>query len=121
MAHPITDTAHAVTDAGAGLRLSPLEVAAGLPFGLCDVSLQRLERPRDPRAALEALIRPALMSPPCVVGFSGGRDSSALLACALDLARREGLPEPIPITLDFGTPRTDEREWQELVVAHVRP
>src|SRR5438128_1990791 len=99
MRHPITDAAHVITDAGAEMRLSPLEVATGVPFGLCDVSLKDVAGSRHPRAALDSLIRPALLTPPCVLGFSGGRDSSALLASALDLARREGLPEPIPITL----------------------
>ncbi len=31
---------------------------------------------------------------PCFVAFSGGRDSSAVLAVAADLARRHGLPRP---------------------------
>jgi asparagine synthase (glutamine-hydrolysing) len=101
--------------------LSPLEVATSLLFGFCERAEENGNGHLDPRAELEALIRPALMRAPCVVGFSGGRDSSALLACALALARREGWPEPVPVTLDFGTARTDEREWQELVVAHVRP
>ena len=62
----------------------------------------------------------ALDRPPCLVAFSGGRDSSALLAVALDVARREQLPAPVPITLRFRhAPRADESHWQELVVRHL--
>jgi hypothetical protein len=70
------------------------------------------------RAAFEEAVLVALRRPPCVVSFSGGRDSSAVLAVAADLARREGLPLPIPVSLRF--PRStdsDERFWQETVVA----
>lgn len=74
----------------------------------------------DPRATLEALLRPALARAPCVIGFSGGRDSSALLAVAVALARREGWPEPVPVTLEYDSERTFERPWQEMVIAHVR-
>lgn len=44
-----------------------------------------------------------------------------MLAVAQALARREGLPEPIPATkLHPGTPGTDESQWQQLVVDHLR-
>ena len=74
----------------------------------------------SPRATLEALLRPALARAPCVIGFSGGRDSSALLAVAVALARREGWPEPVPVTLEYDSERTFERTWQELVIARLR-
>jgi asparagine synthase (glutamine-hydrolysing) len=55
-----------------------------------------------------------------VVSFSGGRDSSAILAVAADVARSEGLDLPVPMTLRFpGAPRSHEDEWQELVVRHL--
>jgi asparagine synthetase B (glutamine-hydrolysing) len=73
----------------------------------------------DPRAALEALLRPALARTPCVIGFSGGRDSSVLLAAAVALARREGWPEPVPVTLEYESERTVERPWQETIIAHL--
>ncbi len=73
----------------------------------------------DPRAALAAALRPALERAPCVVGFSGGRDSSLLLAVAVAEARRAGLAPPIPVTLEFDGEKTREREWQELVLAHL--
>jgi hypothetical protein len=54
------------------------------------------------------------------VSFSGGRDSSAVLATAVGAARRAGLPLPVPVTLRFpGVPSTEEAEWQELVIRHL--
>ena len=77
-------------------------------------------RSRDPRAAMEDAVRGALRRPPCLVSFSGGRDSSAVLAVAAHVARREGLPLPIPITHRFpDAPAADEDPWQERVVAHL--
>jgi hypothetical protein len=62
----------------------------------------------------------ALRRPPCVVSFSGGRDSSAVLALATDAARRHGLPLPVPLSLRFPTVATTaENEWQELVIRHL--
>ena len=57
--------------------------------------------------------------PPCVIAFSGGRDSSALLAVAVDLARREQWPLPIPVTLRFSSAATEETAWQEVVLRHL--
>jgi len=72
------------------------------------------------RSALEDAIRPALLRPPCVVSFSGGRDSAAVLAAAVSLARREGLPDPIPATnVVQAATDADESSWQELVVRHL--
>lgn len=75
--------------------------------------------PSDPRAALAAAVRRGLERAPSVIGFSGGRDSSLLLAVAVREARTWGLPLPIPVTLEFDSERTREREWQELVLAHL--
>lgn len=70
-----------------------------------------------PRSGFEAALLPALRRSPCVVAFSGGRDSSAVLAVATQLARRHGLPEPIAATHDFaGQEHADERHYQELVI-----
>jgi asparagine synthetase B (glutamine-hydrolysing) len=72
------------------------------------------------RAALEAAMLPALRRPPCLVSFSGGRDSSAILAVAADAARRHGLPDPVPAIMRFpGAPEADETRWQELVMRHL--
>lgn len=74
----------------------------------------------EPREALEAAILPALVRPPCLVSFSGGRDSAAVLAAAVALARREGLPAPVPATNVFPSiADADEDSWQELVVRHL--
>ena len=57
---------------------------------------------------------------PCFVSFSGGRDSSAILAVATDVARRHGLDPPVPVTNVFPhLPQTNEDEWQRLVVDHI--
>jgi asparagine synthase (glutamine-hydrolysing) len=90
-----------------------------MPFGVSSAP-PRLPAGGDPRAAIEAAILPALQRGPCVVSFSGGRDSSAVLAVAAAVARREGLPLPIPATHRFApAPASDEREWQELVIRHL--
>ena len=73
-----------------------------------------------PRKTLERLLLPALERPPCWVAFSGGRDSSAILAAATRIARDHGLEDPVPLTLRFALhPRTSETDWQELVVRHL--
>lgn len=73
-----------------------------------------------PREAMDAVVLRALQRPPCVVGFSGGRDSSVVLAVATAVARREGLAPPVPVTRVFpGVPEAEEAEWQELVVRHL--
>ena len=71
--------------------------------------------------ALATTILPALQRPPCCVSFSGGLDSSVILATAVDLAVRHGLPLPIPITLRFpGVASAMESTWQEQVISHLR-
>lgn len=102
-------------------ELTPLEMSCGL---VLDPGRRpaRLAPPlaATPRRALEAAVLPALRRSPCVVSFSGGRDSSAVLATAVAVARREGLELPIPVTNRFpGTRLTVETEWQERVVAHL--
>jgi hypothetical protein len=75
-----------------------------------------------PRAALEEILAEELSRQPCLVSFSGGRDSSALLAVSLDVARGRGLPEPVAFTLRYpGNNDSEESSWQELVIDHLRP
>ena len=105
----------------ADLELTPLEVASGLLLG--DMPL-REELPDAggllAREAFEAAVLRGLERAPCGVSFSGGRDSSAVLAVATRVARREGLPDPVPITLRFpGVGSSDESAWQEQVVRHL--
>lgn len=100
-----------------------LEVASGTIIGRAR-ELPAPPQERHPgssaREVLEALLLEALRRPPCLVAFSGGRDSSAVLAVAVHVARRHGLPMPIPITVHYaGLPRTHEAEWQALVLRHV--
>jgi asparagine synthetase B (glutamine-hydrolysing) len=73
-----------------------------------------------PLGALEAVIRPCLLRPPCLVSFSGGRDSAAVLATATALAAREGVPSPIPATIAPVARSANETEWQEQIVRHLR-
>ena len=71
-----------------------------------------------PLAVLRDRARSLLSCPPCVVAFSGGRDSSALLALLVGVANREGLPEPIAVTARWDEDRaSDETSWQEEVIA----
>ncbi len=103
-------------------RMRDLELLWGVPMGPDDDRPPLTDQPvhDSPRAALEATVLPALRRPPCLVSFSGGRDSSLVLAVATDVARRHGLPLPIPATNRFpGRPETDESGWQELVVSHL--
>ena len=74
----------------------------------------------DAVEALEEAILPALLRAPCLVGFSGGRNSATVLAAAVRLARREGLQLPVPATNRFPRIETpDQREWQERVIVHL--
>jgi asparagine synthase (glutamine-hydrolysing) len=109
-----------VRPAGQGSFLTPLDVASGLLFGV-------EERPRvpdrvpTPREALERTVLEALRRPPCIVTFSGGLDSSVVLAVASSVAHREGLELPIAATLRFpGRREADESSWQERVLDDVR-
>lgn len=103
--------------------LEPLEFCSGMVFG----RRRTPALPTDPsssassvREVLEELLLPAVSRPPCLVAFSGGRDSSAILAMATLVARRHGLEDPVPITFRYDQhPRTWEREWQEQVVRHL--
>lgn len=103
-------------------RLRPLELLWGVPIGPDSdrVALGKGSPEATPRRALVSATLRALLRPPCLVSFSGGRDSSLVLALAADTARRHGLPLPIPATNRFpARPETDETRWQELVVAHL--
>jgi asparagine synthase (glutamine-hydrolysing) len=101
------------------VRCDPLEVAVGWIYGLEPATDLPRETPA-PRAALAAALRPALQAGPCYVTFSGGRDSSAVLAAATALARAEGLEPPVPVTRVYpDIPATDESNWQRRVIDHL--
>ena len=101
--------------------LTPLEVASGLVFGFAPPEeLPPAAEAGSPAEALERAILPALLRPPCLVSFSGGRDSSVILAAAVRLARREGLELPVPATNRFPLAgASHETDWQEQVVVHL--
>ncbi len=107
-------------------RMTPFEVASGWLFGeVPDARPAGKAAPTDtagasPTQVLESMLAPALARPPCVVAFSGGRDSSALLAVASRLAAREGFEPPVAATLRYpGEHEAHEDQWQELVVRHL--
>ncbi|MEZ0165661.1 asparagine synthase-related protein [Kineococcus sp. LSe6-4] len=102
-------------------RFTDLELLWTVPYGRADGVRDLTARvPGTLRSAVEDVVLAALRRPPCVVSFSGGRDSSTVLAVATTLARREGLPLPVPVTNTFPrVPSSDEGRWQELVVRHL--
>jgi hypothetical protein len=101
-------------------EVTPLEIASGLVFGFTP----KLGEPAAAEngnptalAALESAILPALRRPPCLMSFSGGTASSAILAVAVQLARREGLELPVAATIRIdGSPGAHEAAWQEHVI-----
>ena len=103
------------------LDATPLELASGFIVGRHEPAahLPAAVAGASPFAALEDGLLPELRAAPSFVGFSGGRDSSLVLAAAARAARREGLPSPIPITLRFPSPDAEESAWQERVVRHL--
>lgn len=101
-------------------RMDPLEIASGWINGY-DLDPLPPDPQASPRQVLDRILLPHLTKSPCMIAFSGGRDSSVLLAAAVSTARREGLPLPIPITLTY--PRAldaDEASWQRQVLDHLR-
>lgn len=100
--------------------LTPLETASGVVLGPSTLVPLPKSTGTSPVAELERVILPALTRPPCLVSFSGGLDSSCVLAVATRLARREGLELPVPATNRFPDIHgADETDWQEQVVAHL--
>jgi len=104
-------------------NLTPLELATDSVFGIDPAipSLAPESSSSSPLVALERAVLPAVAKPPCVVTFSGGRDSSLILAVAARVARREGLPLPVPATLRFvGLEHAEESKWQDMVLGHLK-
>lgn len=100
--------------------LSTLELATGMVLGVRDGDPLPAPEGFTAAQALERAMLPALRRAPCLVSFSGGRDSAAVLATATAVARREGLVDPIPATNVFPhAPGADETDWQERVVRHL--
>ncbi len=100
--------------------MSALETAVGVPRGLGpEISLPDVAE--NPLEALEEAVADAVHRSPCCVAFSGGRDSSLVLAAAVRAAARHGCEPPVAATLRFaGDDTTHEGEWQTLVLDHLR-
>lgn len=101
--------------------LSPLEIATGIPTGR-DRDCPELPPSSGvhPAVALERSFAAVMQEGPAYVSFSGGLDSSVVLAVATRAARRDGLALPVPITQRFTcAPAAQEDSWQELVVRHL--
>jgi hypothetical protein len=100
-------------------QLTPLELASGIVTG-GSRSIELTGPAGAPAELLRAATLEALRHTPCMVSFSGGVDSSLVLSAATQAARRNGLPDPIPITWRFGAaPQARESDWQERVVAEL--
>lgn len=105
------------------MRPSEDELCVALMFGQ-DPRLPVLDlaagRANAPRPLIERHLQVAMQRGPVGIAFSGGRDSSALLAIAALVARREGLELPLAVTAVFPSlPESDEEEWQRLVLDHL--
>jgi hypothetical protein len=75
---------------------------------------------RPPVEVLGELLLGLLARSRVAIAFSGGIDSSGLLCLASEIARANGLAQPVAVTARFpASPTTDESTWQELVVAHL--
>lgn len=102
--------------------LTPLELVLGRPLGIDPdaPALPDVEPDTSPLAIIEDTVRQGLERPPCLVMFSGGRDSSGVLAVAAGVARRLGMELPIPLTFRFpAVAEAEEDDWQERVVRHL--
>lgn len=101
------------------MTLTALEIAAGMALPGSVAARTPLRSPAiTPLEAVTDVVRDALIRPPCLVSFSGGIDSSVILAVAAHVARSEGLPAPVPITWRFSdAPRAEESAWQERMLA----
>ena len=108
------------TDAGWYVPTA-FEVAGGWVHGQVPVPSATADWPEEsPAAALRAVLREEILQGPCVVPFSGGRDSSLVLAVACSVAREVGATLPTALTFRHpGIPESDESAWQELVMAHL--
>ena len=75
----------------------------------------------DPLAALKRSIADVMRRGSCVVQFSGGRDSSLVLAVAALVAREHGFAAPSALSVRYPeVSESEESSWQDLVVDHLR-
>jgi hypothetical protein len=111
-----------------------LDLSVGWLFGTEPrPDLPELDPGTNPRLELEKVLLEHLQRGPVGVTFSGGRNTGAILAVAQQVARRHGIPEPVPLSLRFGVPATSKdeeaqaaavdalglsRTWQRIDVGH---
>ena len=104
------------------LPVTHQEATLGTAIGSVEVPMPLPRTHRSARAMLEELVRREIASGRRVhVLFSGGRDSSTVLAVATTVARRLGADDPVPVTGVY--PRDElasESDWQRLVLDHLR-
>jgi asparagine synthase (glutamine-hydrolysing) len=82
--------------------------------------LRRPPRATSPAAALEDVLEPVLAEGRCLVSFSGGAESSLVLAAATRAARRHGHRDPVPITTRYvRAASARDIEGQEQMIAHL--
>jgi hypothetical protein len=97
------------------LGLTDLDVASGVVLGTTEAPPWP-EETGEPLDELFDEARKILEWGRCVVAFSGGRDSSAVLATLLHVARRDGFDDPVALTARWpGDAEADESTWQEHV------
>ncbi len=115
---PRPTTAWAAKTWGGGpnpLGLTDLDVASGVVLGTTEAPAWP-EVTGEPLSVLFDEARKILERGRCVVAFSGGRDSSAVLATLLHVARRDGFDDPVALTARWpGDAEADESAWQEHV------
>lgn len=88
-----------------------LDLSVGWLFGTEPrPELPELDAGSNPRLELETVLLEHLQRGPVGVTFSGGRNTGTILAVALQVARRHGLPDPVPLSLRFGVPETSRDE-----------
>jgi hypothetical protein len=110
-------------DAGTPYVMRGIELATSFVTGTdpgCPALRPRRVPAQELPGLLERVLVRAVQRPPCLVAFSGGRDSAGLLAAATRAARRHGLPLPIPASYRFpGMGDVNENAWQDMIVRHL--
>ncbi|MGY1779773.1 asparagine synthase-related protein [Geodermatophilus sp. SYSU D01036] len=97
------------------------EVSVSWVYGWAPDAVVTDPSTEHPAEALRAVLREEVLAGPCVVPFSGGRDSSLVLAVACDVAAEAGVELPTALTFRYpGDPAADEDEWQDLLMDHLR-
>jgi hypothetical protein len=104
----------------ANQEMTAFELAVGVPLGL-GPEIVLPNTTVHPLEALENAVTDAVLRTPCCVAFSGGRDSSLVLAATVRAATRHGCEPPVAVTMRFARESTThEAAWQTLVLDHLR-